>query len=305
MIGLIAGVEPHRSNAAVMESCGKRRSCDSWRAASGGAGAGDGNTGIMDETVLFLVFRSINWEPRLICLAACVSRRLRAVARRVLFRELCVARAPRMVAALTAGGAAPAGRLGGGWHALAKLLFFCCGCAAATRFFAPVERPAKGHFVAESRFSKTSGRSFLPRRCWGDLLYVSDTCEHAASTGGGEDLGAYRGVFRGFVRSRTRAWLIGKRAELEARTRCPYCGARVWSMTAAGLVPRSASRRLGAHHGSLEYFVCVHGHLHGYCWLVHLSSSSSSGDHYSSSSSSGEDDKLQEEEEGDEGRVQF
>ncbi|CAD5165016.1 unnamed protein product [Musa acuminata subsp. malaccensis] len=237
----------------------------------GGAYGGDVNAGILDETVLMLVFRSLNWDPHVICVAACVSRRLRAVARRVLFRELCISRAPRMVSALTSGGVAPAGRLGGGWHALAKLLFFCCGCAAPTRFFTP-DRAAPGHFVGASRFSKTSGRSFLARRCWGDLLFVSDPCEHpAAGRGGGEDLGAYRGVFRGFMRSRTRAWLIGKQAELETKVRCPYCGARVWSMTAAGLVPRSASKRLGSHEGSLEYFVCVNGHLHGYCWLAHLS----------------------------------
>ncbi|CAL9108941.1 EID1-like F-box protein 3 [Musa acuminata AAA Group] len=237
----------------------------------GGAYGGDVNAGILDETVLMLVFRSLNWDPHVICVAACVSRRLRAVARRVLFRELCISRAPRMVSALTSGGVAPAGRLGGGWHALAKLLFFCCGCAAPTRFFTP-DRAAPGHFVGVSRFSKTSGRSFLARRCWGDLLFVSDPCEHpAADRGGGEDLGAYRGVFRGFMRSRTRAWLIGKQAELETRVRCPYCGARVWSMTAAGLVPRSASKRLGSHEGRLEYFVCVNGHLHGYCWLAHLS----------------------------------
>ncbi|XP_065019373.1 EID1-like F-box protein 3 [Musa acuminata AAA Group] len=245
---------------------------------SGGCGGGgdsssssDANRGILDERVLMLVFRSMDWDPHVICVAACVSRRLRAVAGRVLFRELCFARAPRMVAALTSVGAAPGGRLGGGWHALAKLLFFCCGCAAPTRFFT-LDRPAPGHFVPASRFSKTSGRSFLARRCWGDLLFVSDPCEHRESSrGGDEDLGAYRGVFRGFMRSRTRAWLIGKQAELEAGVRCPYCGARVWSMTAAGLVPRSASRRLGSHEGSLDYFVCVNGHLHGYCWLAHLS----------------------------------
>ncbi|KAF6162458.1 hypothetical protein GIB67_026296 [Kingdonia uniflora] len=42
--------------------------------------------------------------------------------------------------------------------------------------------------------------------------------------------------------------------------------------TTAGLVPMSASKRLGPHHGGLENFVCVNGHLHGTCWLVPLSS---------------------------------
>jgi hypothetical protein len=75
------------------------------------------------------------------------------------------------------------------------------------------------------------------------------------------------------MRSRTRTCLIGKNIQLDTRIRCPYCGARVWSMMAAGLIPKSASRRLGTHDDSLEYFVCVNGHLHGSCWLAHLSSS--------------------------------
>ncbi|CAN6337211.1 unnamed protein product [Urochloa humidicola] len=245
-----------------------------WEGGGGNAARVRGvNAGIMDEKVLELVFRALNWDPQSLCVVARVSRRLRAVAERVLWRELCVSRAPRMVAALTGGAPASApaaGRIGGGWPALAKLLLFCCGAAGAS---------VPGHFAPVSRFSKTSGRSFLSRRCAGDLLYVSDPCEHAVPCGGGggaagaEDVGAYRGVFRGFMRSRTRAWLVGNRAALETRVRCPYCGARVWSMTAAGLAPRSASRRLGANEGRLEYFVCVSGHLHGSCWLARLSDS--------------------------------
>ncbi|KAF8719386.1 hypothetical protein HU200_024096 [Digitaria exilis] len=249
---------------------------------SGGGGSGwegggnasrirDVNAGIMDEKVLELVFRRLNWDPQSLCVVARVSRRLRAVAERVLWRELCVSRAPRMVAALTGGApssAPAAGRIGGGWPALAKLLLFCCGAAGAG---------VRGHFAPVSRFSKTSGRSFLSRRCAGDLLYVSDPCEHAAGADADDDVGAYRGVFRGFMRSRTRAWLVGHRAALEPRVRCPYCGARVWSMTAAGLAPRSASRRLGANEGRLEYYVCVSGHLHGSCWLARLSDSEGAG----------------------------
>ncbi|KAH7676957.1 RNA polymerase archaeal subunit P/eukaryotic subunit RPABC4 protein [Dioscorea alata] len=237
---------------------------------SSNAGSGpsrDGNIGINDERILMLVFRSINWDPRVLSVTACVSRRLRAVAKRVLWRELCFSRAPRLVSALTSG--APNARLVGGWLALAKLFFFCCG-SQSSGFF-PLDHPFPGHFIAVSRFSKTSGKSFLPRRCWGDLLYVSDPCEHSTPAGG-DDLGVYRGVFPGFIRSRTRACLINRQAELDSRVRCPYCGARVWSMTAARLIPRSAARRLGSHDGDLEYFVCVYGHLHGLCWLAHLSS---------------------------------
>ncbi|KQK05625.1 EID1-like F-box protein 3 [Brachypodium distachyon] len=226
------------------------------------------NVGILDEQVLVLVFRALNWDPQALCATARVSRRLRAVAERVLWRELCVSRAPRMVSALTTTTSAGA-RIGGGWPALAKLLLFCCGAERAA---------VVGHFAPVSRFSKTSGRSFLSRRCGGDLLYVSDPCEHPVPGDADTDdvVGAYRGVFRGFMRSRTRARLVGGRAPLEPRVRCPYCGARVWSMTAAGLAPRSACQRLGAHEGRLEYFVCVSGHLHGSCWLARLSSSSSS-----------------------------
>jgi len=190
-----------------------------------------------------------------------------------------------MVATLTGvavGGAAPPGRIVGGWPALAKLLLFCCGAASAA---------VPGHFTGVSRFSKTSGRSFLSRRCRGDLLYVSDPCEHAVP-GAADDVGAYRGVFRGFMRSRTRACLVGRRAALETRVRCPYCGARVWSMVAAGLVPRSAWRRLGAYEGRLEYYVCVSGHLHGNCWLARLTSSD--GDHDGDSEDDDDDDASTE-----------
>ncbi|GJM92831.1 hypothetical protein PR202_ga09335 [Eleusine coracana subsp. coracana] len=64
--------------------------------------SGDVNTGILDEHVLTLVFRCINFDPKALCTVARVSRRLRAVAERVLWRELCVSRAPRMVASLLA-----------------------------------------------------------------------------------------------------------------------------------------------------------------------------------------------------------
>ena len=99
---------------------------------------------------------------------------------------------------------------------------------------------------------------------------MSDPREHKMEAE--DDVGVYRGVFGGFMWSRTRAVLVERMVELDARVRCPYCGARVWSMTAAGLVPRSASWRLGSLDGCLDYFVCVNGHLHGYCWLAHLSS---------------------------------
>ncbi|XP_059660524.1 EID1-like F-box protein 3 [Cornus florida] len=225
------------------------------------------DSGILNQQILVLVFEYIKWDLHSLCQAASVSRKLRAIANRLLWRELCVYRAPRMVVALA--NASPNGRLAGGWHALAKLLFFCCGCESTRHF--KLSRPLPGHFVNGTRFSKTSGGSFLAKRCRGDTLYVSDPCEHAMANKE-DDLGIYRGVFRGFKRSRTRACLVGRQAALEERVRCPYCGTRVWSMTAARLVTKSAARRLGSPEGGLEYFVCVNGHLHGTCWLVPLSS---------------------------------
>ncbi|KAJ4769262.1 EID1-like F-box protein 3 [Rhynchospora pubera] len=254
------------------------------------------NVGIFDEQVLALVFRRLNWDPQTLCSASCTSRRMRAVAERILFFELCLSRAPRLVSSLVVvpNGSQPSGvvgsspRIPGGWGAVAKLLLFCCGCVPSKFFSLP--DVTKGHFTPVSRFSKTSGKSFLVRRCWGDKLYVSDPCEHASPAGEDEDLGVYRGVFGGFMQSRTRACLIGKNVQLEVRIRCPYCGARVWSMTAAGLVPKSASRRLGTHEDSLEYFVCVNGHLHGSCWLARLSDEGSDGD-----SDHGDDDHAGDE----------
>ncbi|XP_062086159.1 EID1-like F-box protein 3 [Humulus lupulus] len=224
------------------------------------------DSGILNERILVLVFESINWDIQTICSAASVNRKLRALAERYLWRELCVYRAPRMVATLTNG--APATRMGGGWHTLAKLMFFCCGCESTRQF--RVSESSPGHFVKSSRFSKTSGRSFLVKECRSDLLFVSDPCEHPMGEKK-DDLGIYRGVFQGFLRSKTRACLLRRQVELDERVRCPYCGSRVWSMKTARLIPKSASRRLGSHDGELEYFVCINGHLHGACWLVPLS----------------------------------
>ncbi|KAJ4829130.1 EID1-like F-box protein 3 [Turnera subulata] len=264
-------------------------------------GSGSLDSGILNERILLLVFECMKWDLHTLCVTASVNRKLRAIAKRLLWRELCVYRAPRMLAALTTGGANA--RYGGGWHALAKLMFFCCGCQSSRNF--GVSRPTPGHFTMASRFSKTSGRSFLTKKCRGDLLFVSDPCEHPLGEAE-DDLGIYRGVFQGFMRSRTRDCLIRRRVEFEERVRCPYCGARVWSMTAARLVPKSAARRLGSHEGRLEYFVCVNGHLHGTCWLLPLSSDEEDGGgtnkerEESDEDDDPEDDDLDDDDYGDE-----
>ncbi|KAI3945828.1 hypothetical protein MKW98_023102 [Papaver atlanticum] len=254
----------------------------------------DSSSGILDEKILYLVSQSINWDPHILCLMACVCRKVSAVAKRVLWRELCISRAPRMVE-----GMAPAnGRLNGGWDSLAKILFYCCGGKPSPNF--QVEQVLKGHFASASRFSKTSGQSFLTKKCQTDVLYICDPCEHStgnvsaggsggvdggAADGNDDDLGVFRGVFKGFVKSKTRECLIKRQIQFEDHIRCPYCKSRVWSMTLAKLVPmKSALRKLGSVDGSrLEYFVCVHGHLHGTCWLTRLSSDDDDD---------GEDDEL-------------
>lgn len=233
---------------------------------SGGSGS-HGEPDFFNERVLLLVFQSIKWDVQSLCRTAAVCRRLHAMAKRLLWRELCLFRAPRITESLSNG--VHSSRMGGGWPALAKLLFFCGACASTPNFVLSRSKP--GHFVTESRFSKTSGKSFLMKRCRGDLLFVSDPCEHRLGDRE-DDLGVFRGVFRAFRESSTRACLIARQVALEERERCQYCGARVWSMTTAGLVPKYAAKRLGSHDGALEYFVCVNGHLHGVCWLAPLSS---------------------------------
>ncbi|KAH6793971.1 EID1-like 3 [Perilla frutescens var. hirtella] len=252
------------------------------------------DSGILNERVLFLVFEYMKWDIPTLCRTAAVNWKLRALAKRLLWRELCIYRAPRMISTLTEG--TSSSRIVGGWPALAKLLFFCGGCES-TRHFG-LSRPSPGHFVEASRFSKTSGQSFLPKSCRGDVLYVSDPCEHAAATGevNQDDVGIYRGVFRSFLKSRTRECLIRKQVEFEEGMRCPYCAARVWSMTAAQLIPRkSVARRLGSSDDALEYFVCLNGHLHGTCWLVPLSD-----DEGGDANDHDDDDEDEDEDEDDE-----
>jgi hypothetical protein len=138
------------------------------------------------------------------------------------------------------------------------------------------------HFARTTRFSKTSGRSFLVPECRSDVLYVSDPCEHQrkklnSSYGVDEeedddDTGIFRGIFCDFLNSGTRRLLVELCVKLEAKDLiCPYCFNRVWSLLQANMIPKSAHRRLAAH-GDLEYFVCLNGHVYGSCSLLHLSS---------------------------------
>lgn len=223
---------------------------------------------LSDERVLFLITHHSNWNPFLLCLLSCVCKKTAAIADRVLWREFCRSRAPKMVSDLLAG--AKNGRIDGGWYALGKLFLYCAGCnQSMTSTLFPM-RPVAGHFRPRTRFSRTAGRSFLVPHCRTDALYVSDPCEHANEP---EDVGLFRGVFRGFDKSETKRLLTSKRVQLEEEEICAFCKARVWSMGAAQMIPKSASTRLAAFNGNVDYFVCLNGHVNGKCSLLPLSDS--------------------------------
>lgn len=152
------------------------------------------------------------------------------------------------------------------WRALGKLMIYCAGCRESQNV---PSKTVSGHFVQTSRFSKTSGRSFLLPECRSDVLYVSDPCEHFGKNGE-DDIGLFRGVFKSFPTSATCRLLVALSVKLEPKEVCPYCFTPMWNLLNANMIPKSSHRRLGAH-GDVEYFVCVSGHVHGRCSLLHLS----------------------------------
>jgi hypothetical protein len=108
------------------------------------------NVGILDEQVLVLLLRVLNWHSNVLCVVEQVSRRLRAVAERVLWRELYVSRLPRMMSTLTGARAGVSRR----WVAVA-------GEAAPLLLWQPGR-----HFAHDF----AGGWSFLSRLCDGDLF---------------------------------------------------------------------------------------------------------------------------------------
>lgn len=228
-------------------------------------------TDLSEERVLFLVTHHTNWNPFLLCLLSCVCKKTAAISDRVLWREFCLSRAPKMVSDLLLG--SKNGHIDGGWQALGKLFLYCAGCCDSSKSPNFPKRNVRGHFVRTTRFSRTSGRCFLIPQCRTDTLYVSDPCEHA---NGPEDVGLFRGVFRGFDNSETKRLLTIKRVQLEEEEKCPFCKARGWSMDAAQMIPKSASARLAAYNQNVEYFICLNGHLNGKCSLLPLSDSDAS-----------------------------
>ncbi|XP_011098704.1 EID1-like F-box protein 2 isoform X1 [Sesamum indicum] len=220
--------------------------------------------GHLTEEVLFLVFNHLNWNPKLIVALSCVCKWFDDLAKRVLWKEFCRTRAPKMMLDLQSSGSHS---VDGNWRALGKLLIYCSGCNK-NGLFNNINIP--GHFVYRTRFSRTSGKSFLLPQCRTDVLYVSDPCEHL-DQGDEGDVGFFRGIFKSFALSKVRKMLISRSAPMHPTEVCPYCKARLWNMLAAKMIPSSASCRLGAYEDCIEYYVCLNGHVLGICTLLPLS----------------------------------
>ncbi|XP_059670406.1 EID1-like F-box protein 2 [Cornus florida] len=227
--------------------------------------------GHLTEEVIFLLFQHLNWNPKLIATLSCSCKWFDDLAKRVLWKEFCHTRAPKMMLDLQSSGTQC---IDGNWRALGKLLIYCTGSPKGG-LFNSIHIP--GHFVYRTRFSSTSGKSFLLPQCRTDVLYVSDPCEHL-DQGEEGDVGFFRGVFKSFANSKVKKMLIQKKAQLHPTQVCPYCKAKLWSMLQAQMIPQSASCRLGAYEDCIEYYVCLNGHLLGICTLLPLSDSEESSD---------------------------
>ncbi|KAE9449320.1 hypothetical protein C3L33_18775, partial [Rhododendron williamsianum] len=179
-----------------------------------------------------LNFSALKLEPKLIAAFSCACKWFDDVAKRALWKEFCRVRAPKMMLDLQSSGSHS---VDGNWRALAKLLIYCSGSSKGG-LFNNVHIP--GHFVYRTRFSRTSGKSFLLPQCRSDVLYVSDPCEHL-DQGEEGDVGFFRGIFKSFAMSKVRKMLISRGAQLHPSEVCPYCKAKLWSMLQAKMVPQS------------------------------------------------------------------
>ncbi|KAK9105151.1 hypothetical protein Scep_021995 [Stephania cephalantha] len=224
--------------------------------------------GHLNEDAIFLVFQHLNWNPRLIGTLSCFCKWFDDVAKRVLWKQFCRTRAPKMMLDLQSSGSHS---VDGNWKALGKLLIYCSGSHQVGLFNIQIS----GHFVHMTRFSRTSGKSFLLPYCKTNVLYVSNPCEHL-DQGEEGDVRFFRGVFKTFFVSRR--MLIDRDVKLHPTELCPYCKAKLWSMLQAKMIPRSAGIRFGAYDDLIEYYVCLNGHMLGICKLLPLSDSEESFD---------------------------
>ncbi|KAJ8485415.1 hypothetical protein OPV22_017900 [Ensete ventricosum] len=123
--------------------------------------------GHLSEDAIYLVFRHLNWNPRLIALMSCVCKWFDEIAKRILWKEFCRSRAPKMMLDLQSCGSHS---VDGSFSSIVQ------GAAAiGVGLFNITHIP--GHFVYRTRFSRTCGKSFLIPQCRTDDLYVSDPCK--------------------------------------------------------------------------------------------------------------------------------
>lgn len=227
--------------------------------------------GHLTEDALYLIFQHLNWNPRLIAVMSCVCKWFDEIAKRVLWKEFCSARAPKMMHDLQKSGSH---NVDGNWKSLGKLLIYCSGCTKGGLFY-NINVP--GHFVPKTRFSRTSGKCFLLPQCRSDVLYVSDPCEHH-DQGDEGDVGFFRGIFQSFSVSRVKRMLIDRQAKFHPTEVCPYCKAKLWNMLQAKMIPRTVCSRLDAYDDCVEYYVCLNGHLLGICTLLPLTDTEEASD---------------------------
>ncbi|KEH21638.1 putative F-box domain, NAD(P)-binding domain-containing protein [Medicago truncatula] len=81
--------------------------------------------GHLSEDAIFLVFHNLKWNPKLIAALSCVCKWFDDLAKRVLWKEFCRTRAPKMLCDLQSTGSHV---VDGNWRALGKLLTYCSGC---------------------------------------------------------------------------------------------------------------------------------------------------------------------------------
>ncbi|KAK1297021.1 EID1-like F-box protein 2 [Acorus calamus] len=80
--------------------------------------------GHLSEDAIYLVFQHENWNPTFIAKLSCVCKWFDDIAKRVLWKEFCRTRAPKMMLDLQSNGSH---NVDGNWKALGKLLIYCSG----------------------------------------------------------------------------------------------------------------------------------------------------------------------------------
>ncbi|GLT78058.1 hypothetical protein SLA2020_496050 [Shorea laevis] len=132
--------------------------------------------GHLSEDVIFLVFQHLNWNPKLIATLSCVCKWFDDLAKRVLWKEFCRTRAPKMMLDLQSNGSH---NVDGNWRALGKLLIYCSGCKKGGLFipFNPREEGDVGFFRGVFKsFSMSKVRKLLIKR--GAQLHPTEVCPY-------------------------------------------------------------------------------------------------------------------------------